>query len=268
MPELPEVKNFTRYIKATSLHKKITDVTAQDKRLIKEVTFSDFKKHVIDNAFEDAIQRGKYTIISLKKKKNFLIMHFGMTGSVHYIKSDTPKEGNDKYTKVIFKFSNDYELRWINKRKFGALFLVKNLDEIKALKTLGPDPLSLTESKFLKIMNDHERQNIKSFLMDQKNIAGIGNEYSDEILYQAKINPHKSVQDLNTTTRKKLFKTIKDVLKEAIDIRMHDKKFDPKKWLIVHRKKNGHCPKNSNHKLKNETIAGRSSYWCPICQKK
>jgi formamidopyrimidine-DNA glycosylase len=277
MPEIPEVEAFKDFIIKTSLHKKIEDVTSSAKELIKGTSFADFKKSLKNKEFTSAERKGKYLIIHTSNKPKKVVMHFGLTGGLAYEKN---KDIKIKYSRVTFKFSNAF-LHWTNRRKFGKVWLVKNLDEIKGLEDLGPDPFALTEKQFVKLMQQHSSKNIKAFLMDQSIIAGLGNEYSDEILFQAGIDPHRKVSDLSSAEMKKAYTKMKSVLNYFIKLRKkylknvgsvdyfsnEDRKHFKLTSLQAHRHIDNKCPKNKNHTLKKVTIGGRSAYYCPKDQK-
>ncbi|GAJ24361.1 unnamed protein product, partial [marine sediment metagenome] len=189
MPELPDVESFKRYFKKISLNKKIIDIKSSAPELIKKVSFKDFKQRLMGRSFEDAFRRGKFLIIKVKGISERLIIHFGMTGDLHYVKQGKERKGEDRFTRLCFKFVNGYELRWINMRKLGKIYLTES-KKIKLIEEIGPEPLELSEDGFLKLLTNYKQKNLKAFLMNQRNIAGIGNIYSDEILFQAKISPH------------------------------------------------------------------------------
>lgn len=262
MPELPEVENFKSYFRRTSLKKQISDVESRAKGLIKKITFDDFKKKLKGKSFRDARRRGKFLIVNVGGLKEKLIFHFGMTGNFEYLKQDS--EEND-FAKVVFKFKNGYELRWLNFRKLGKVYLVKDLDEVDLLKKMGPEPLLLSKEEFLDLLEKHKRKNIKSFLMSQNLIAGIGNIYSDEIMFKANMNPHNKIDKLTDKEKEELYNQMKKVLKKAIEIGPPQGKF-PSSWLISYRKEGERCP-ICGSKIKKEKIAGRSAYFCLKCQK-
>jgi len=259
MPELPDVESFKTYFEESSLDKVIADVQCSCKDLIKNINFKDLKSKLVGRSFIDVNRRGKFLICEIKDVPEKLIFHFGMTGDLHYVKQRTKK---DRFTRLVIKFENGYELKWLSIRKLGKIYLVKDPEEVKLIKEMGPEPLTISKKDFFKILDKHQRKNIKAFLLDQRDIAGIGNVYSDEILFKAKINPHKNIETIGSEQREKLYKSMKMVLKEAIDCNMY---FDSS-WLIVHRGRDMRCPRNKNHKLKREIIAGRSCYFCPVCQ--
>lgn len=264
MPELPSVEYFKRQLEQTSLNKIIIDVSSSEKSLIKKTTFDNLKKVVIGRKFINCDRRGKFLITKLSNTDYKIVFHFGMTGDLAYVERN---ENNEvKHSRLIFIFENRDKLHWLNPRKIGRVFLVKNVFEIDTIKSMGPDSLELFEEDFLQLLNKSEQKNVKAFLMDQHNIAGIGNIYSDEILFRARINPHLKINKLNKKDRRLIFKYMKSVLREAIKIKLSENKL-PASWLIAHRNRDMKCPDNGNHKLLREKIGGRSAIYCPIHQK-
>ncbi len=270
MPELPEVENFKLYFNKKCCNKTILDIECYEKRLIKRISFSDFVKKLKGKKFTKAERRGKVLIITADDLKQKLIIHFGMTGGLHCVKSDVPKIGEDRFSRVIFKFKNGYEMRWLNRRKLGKIWLVESIKEVDLLKKMGKEPLEMSKNEFLEALNNCSGK-IKSVLMNQEIIAGIGNIYSDEILFQSRITPFRKIQDLTLREKDALYKNMKKVLKKAIELAKDTYYYGqpiefPKTWIIPFRHK-GICPNNKNHKLKRVSIAGRNSYYCPVCQK-
>jgi formamidopyrimidine-DNA glycosylase len=262
MPELPDVENFTRYLKRTALKKKIKGVEAQTKQLIQGVTFPNFRQALVGRKFSQAYRRAKYLIIELEGVDEKMVMHFGMTGYLRYRKQDAEKDREDRFAQVTFLFANGYELQWMSKRKLGRIYWVRDINDINALKEMGPEPFDLSEADFLELLAERANKNIKAFLMEQKDIAGIGNEYSDEILFHAGISPKRKTDDLNDKEKKTLFQNMRSVLEDAVRVGAPDGDFGPE-WLLSHRSGDMLCPKNSRHKLVKETIAGRPSVYCP-----
>lgn len=260
MPELPEVHYFVDYFNQHALNQKIESIEIKTDWLIRNVSPEKFIKTLTDKNFEKAIRRGKFMIALIKNSDQKIIFHYGMTGNLYYGK-DNSHNAEVKYAQVTFNFKNSNSLYWINKRKFGGIYLVKNIDEIPTLQSMGPEPLNLTKKDFLTLLDKYENKNIKAFLMDQSNIAGIGNEYSNEILFQAKIDPNRKISDLNKKEKEKLFEKIEYVLSQAIKYDTLNQKL-PKNWLLGH-KRDLICPIGQPHKFKKEKIAGRSAVYCP-----
>ncbi len=277
MPEIPEVTAFGAYIKKNCLAKSISDVQSSCPQLIKKVSFPTFKKTLIGDQFSSVDRRGKYLVISLKKSPKKLVMHFGLTGFLTYLK----KHEKVRFSCVVFIFKDNSELHWNSVRKFEKIWLVNSLDEIEGLKKLGPDPLELSEKQFLALLADNGKKNCKTFFMDQEIISGIGNEYSDEILFQAGIDPRRRLSDLSAAEQKKLYTKMKSVLHYAIKLRLHnlqsvsaggffsqaDVATFKSSYLQAHRHGDGKCPKNKNHTLSHVKIGGRTTYFCPIDQR-
>ena len=191
-----------------------------------------------------------------------LILQFGMTGALRYGQRAELTGEEKKYARLIVEFQNGGELLWINVRKLGKIYFVRDLNDVGILKTMGPEPLELTQDQFLELLQKHATKNIKSFLMDQSDIAGIGNEYSNEILFQAGIDPHHTIDSLSEKKRRDLFQVMERVLEQGIATKPGPL---PDDWLTAHKNRMD-CPKDSNQRLTKETIAGRSAVFCHQCQ--
>lgn len=283
MPEIPEVEAFKKYIDEHCLHKTIKDVMITDTRVIK-TPIAVFEKNLKHTSFKKTERMGKFLVISLIGSHQKLVMHFALTGYLLYVtpvhKAATGKKSSDRFSVVIFVFDDGSMLHVKSVRKFAKLWLLDNITHIQELKNLGPDPLTLTEKQFLEIVMDNKHKNIKAFLMNQTIISGIGNEYSDEVLFQAGIDPHHDVGDLSSVQVKKLYHAMKTVLKYSIQLRLEnlshmghqffgkeDRQLFKSSYLQAHRHVDMVCPKNKSHKLKTAKIAGRTTYYCPIDQK-
>jgi formamidopyrimidine-DNA glycosylase len=276
MPEIPEVEAFA-YLAKKCLDKTITSIDIADKKVIQKIDSNIFKKGLIGQEFNSVERKGKYLILLLRPSKRKLIMHFGLTGFLVITKDDE----KIRFSQVTFHFKKGGSLHWCDVRKFGKLWLVDSIDKVKSIADLGPDALSLSLQKFMQLSHASESKNIKAFLMDQSIIAGIGNEYSDEILFQAEVDPHHKVSDLSDEILKKIYKKMHIILKYAIQLRKkhvqdvtknrlfseEDSTIFKNSYLQAHRHTDMICPKNRNHMLKKAIIAGRSAYYCPKDQK-
>lgn len=277
MPELPEVEALKSYVKEHCLHKIISDVEVMAQSVLQKISAVQFKKSLIGHKFTSVERLGKYLIIDISTSQKKLVMHFGLTGSLVYT---TDKNELVKYSRIQFVFSNSV-LHWTDVRKFGKLWLVDDIQSITGLKKLGLDALAITKKQFLTLLSENETKNIKAFLLDQNIIAGVGNEYSDEALFQAGIDPHHKINELSQVSREKLYDMLHKILLYAIKVQkknsesisapnplsMENRKSFPSSYLIAHRHRDMMCPKNKNHKLAKATIAGRTTYYCPEDQK-
>lgn len=258
MPELPEVEIFRQYIDSTSLHKKITKVDLTTTSLLGNITKEELIKTLENQRFEKTDRHGKYLLVGLDHELfQWLILHFGMSGNIEYFKDMTD---NPKYTKLLLDFDNGYHLAYVNVRKLGEINLSKNINDFIKEKELGPDALQINYQKFSDIIGSR-RGTIKYTLMNQHIMAGIGNVYADEILFQTAINPKTKAKEIAEKKREELYDNMKKILKKAIE---EGAEFGglPDWFLIPHRAKDGHCPK-CKAELKQIKVSGRTTYYCP-----
>lgn len=264
MPELPEVEVKRRYIEKTSLDKYIKSVQALDDRILDSVSPISLGKSLKGRKFLEARRRGKYVLLATSVD-SMLLMHFGMSGDAVFTKKG---ETRPKWTRVILHFENGTALNYTSMRLLGKIALYETTDEfaVPDIAKLGPEPLgtSMNLKKFKEIITGHN-STIHQILMRQELIAGIGNIYSDEITYQAGVLPYRKTSDLQETEIKGLFDKMKWVLKTAIRLNA-DLEGKADLFLVPNRKKNGTCPRGHGALLK-KTIGGRTSYYCPNCQK-
>jgi len=261
MPELPDVETFKRYFDATSLHQRIGDVDVRDAYILKGISARELARGLKGRRFKSTRRHGKHLFVRTDGDL-WLRLHFGMTGSLHYFKH---KEQAPKHTRVLFVFANTHCLAFEDQRKFGEIGLIADVNEFLKKRALGPDALDTSLSQFTKIFGKH-RGAVKSILLNQKLIAGIGNIYADEILFRARIHPATQVSALKEKTVAKVFRAARDILKKAIEAKA-DANLMPKSWLLPHRSKGGKCPR-CGRELKSATIGGRTAWFCAHCQKR
>lgn len=257
MPELPEITLFRNYVQETSLYKTITKLEFPDASLLQN-SQSAFQKALIGKKLKTAERLGKYLAIEAGGNST-LIFHFGMTGKLEYYSNQDPP----KYSKMIIWFEDDYRLAFTCRRKLGKIFLAEGLQKFQEQNSLGKDALEVSEKEFIELLEE-KTGSIKGVLMDQHVISGIGNVYSDEMLYQGKIHPKLKTNKLSEAGKKQLFKKMKSVLETAIK-KEGVRKDLPKSWLIQHREDGADCPKCEGE-VKKIKVGGRSTYFCPSCQ--
>lgn len=261
MPELPDVEAILKYLRATSLHKRIVSIKVLDSRILKGGHVRDLKNSLIGHSFESTKRRGKFIIIKTDSPY-YVVLHFGMTGDVRYFKNEDIPE----YTRVLFSFHNGYHLAYISQRMLGGIWLTEGPEKLPSIALMGPEPLypDFTLESFQERIKDRSKV-IKTLLMDQKFIAGIGNLYADEILFQAGILPYRKARDLGKREMERLYMEIKQVLKEANRFNAQVGRLSHK-FIIPHRYGDGVCPKCSKH-LESISIGNRTSFFCPKCQR-
>ena len=201
IPELPEVETYKQYFDSTSLDQVIENVKIRDDRILL-VSKQRFKKTLLGSKFILTIRHGKYLLAKVKNK--FIVFHFGMSGDLEYFLSN---EQEPKYSKVIFQFDNGYSLAYISIRMFGKLDLVESLGDLRKKKRLGPDAFSMSFEEFQETLKKRTAI-MKSALLNQSIFCGIGNIYSDEILFRARIHPKRKIDSLNEKELQNLYTSI------------------------------------------------------------
>lgn len=283
MPELPEVETTVRGLKKTILGLTIknvwTDLSTKDKRkkntLANPRYFPIFKKEVVNKKIISVKRRAKNILINITGEKTILI-HLKMTGYLYF--GENPKI---KFTHAIFSLSNKKYLVFSDMRKFGKITLLdtKTIHNNKHLKDVGPEPLDkkFTLEKLIQRLNPCKDKKIKVALMDQSIIAGIGNIYSDEILWRAGVHPEKKVSQIKNGELKLLFKAIKETLAKGIDfggdsmsdyLNIYGK---PGKFQLHHKsyRRTGEKCRKKECKgiIKRIVLNGRSAHFCSMHQK-
>jgi formamidopyrimidine-DNA glycosylase len=290
MPELPEVETIVRGLRKKVLQRTFLDVWTDFEKMIKKPkNFQLFKNLLRGKKIEKIWRRGKNIIFELKGGWSLLI-HQKLTG--HLLLGKWKKENNtwkaqikgplqedpmNRFLHLIFWLDKGLQLALSDLRKFAKVELWKKeeLEKSEEFKNLGPDPLEKSFT-FEKFKNSLPRKGkIKQVLMDQKILSGIGNIYSDEILWAAKIHPLKEISKLSLADLKKIYLAIKDILKKAIKLRgtsisdfrdIEGKKGRFEMFLKVYQKEGEKCSR-CNSPIKRIKIGGRSAHFCPHCQK-
>ena len=287
MPELPEVEIVKQSLSQNIQQKKIQKVIIKNRNLRFKIP-SKFEQ-LLKNKFIVKVSRfSKYLIFNFSDR-SFCLVHLGMSGTIHLIK----KNNLNNFTNTSFynssnlpKKHNHVEI-WLKNlkiiyndpRRFGFFRYIKNEQELKKkFEHLGPDPF-FKEFNLKYLMNyfKNKKKDIKSFLLDQKFVSGIGNIYASEILFLCKINPKKEAFKLTKKEGKKIISFSKIVLNKAIkkggsSIRdfknILGENGNYQKEFKVYQKESGNCPRNKcKGKIKKIIVAKRSTFYCNICQK-
>jgi formamidopyrimidine-DNA glycosylase len=258
MPELPDVEVFRRYLESTSLHQEIRRVEVPSPELLEGTSASRLKKSLQGSRFTDTRRHGKLLFGGLENG-GWLVLHFGMTGFLSYFKNG---DSRPPHARLLIRFPNGYALAYDCQRKLGKIALTEDPDRYARREELGPDALGehFDLEAFRNAMKG-SRATVKSALMDQKRMAGIGNIYSDEILFQAGIRPDAKVGALSDDDLKTVFDVmVEHVLPAAIEAQARPDRF-PSSFIIPHRRGDGLCPK-CGRSLRKRKISGRTSYFC------
>jgi len=260
MPELPELEKVTDALRIRIKGKKLGEpVLINPKVVIGDV------KDVAGKTIEDIKRRGKWIVLSLDGL--YITFHLRLNGYIFLLDS---KE-KETYDLAIFPLDGEY-LHFGDPRKLAQVRITKDIRSLE--EDLGVDPFSSNFTvDYLSRKLKGKKTNIKTFLMDQNIISGIGNTYADEILFDAKIHPRKSCNDIDQEEVKKLYNSIINILQEAIklggtsteeftNLIERDRFFEPK----VHRREGEACP-ICGTPIVMEKIGGRGTYYCPRCQR-
>ncbi|KGF96382.1 Formamidopyrimidine-DNA glycosylase [Prochlorococcus marinus str. MIT 9201] len=293
MPELPEVETVRR-----GLEQKLNNFIIKKVEVCRDstVAFPKNKEEFIEGLLNSLIykwdRRGKYLIAQLKKLENenvrfplqkfsknngFLVVHLRMTGYFKFINNSAQP---CKHTRIRVFDDKNNELRYIDVRSFGQMWWIKeDLSPnkiIKGLGSLGPEPFSKDfDEIYLKKVISKRTKSIKAILLDQTIVAGIGNIYADESLYSAGISPFREARTIKKNELIKLKESIVTVLKKSIgsggttfsdfrDLEGENGNFGLQ--TNVYRRTGKECRKCGNL-IEREKITGRSTHWCPKCQK-
>lgn len=265
MPELPDVEGFKRVLTKNALRKTIDRVAVSDARILGKFSVRAFVSHLQGAKLGAARRHGKH-LLARVDRGGWLTLHFGMTGALQFVSA---ADSEPPFTRVRFDFANDGCLAYTNKRMIGRVGLVEDAADFIAAEKLGPDALDRRfDFDAFKSAVLGRKRDVKSVLMDQEIIAGIGNIYSDEILFQARIDPGERVDKLAPGRLKRLFVEARKVLKTAIGSGAGSEQLTermPKGSLLPERKKGGRCPR-CRSPLKIFKVGGRTAYCCPKCQ--
>jgi formamidopyrimidine-DNA glycosylase len=263
MPELPDVETFKRYFDSTALHKKVRSAKADPDGVLEGITAAGFARKLNGRTFRKTRRHGKHLFVDIGKGDWFML-HFGMTGYLKYYKDP---DDSAEYQKARFELSNGYHLGYSNRRKLGKLQIIPDPDDFIADHDLGPDPIEsdLSFAQFRDRIADR-RGSIKAALMNQSIVAGLGNVYSDEILFRVGIDPHTKVEKLGEKELHRIFRSMYTVLGKTIEKQADPEEF-PRSYLTPHREPGATCPKCGGT-IEKVTVSGRSAYYCPDHQRR
>ena len=273
MPELPEVEMIKRVIEPHIKGLAIENIIVNHPEVIAHPQADEFIKHLTGQKFSAMERRGKFLIIKLKSK-NKIILHLRLTGCLSVTPKDYPLEN---HTHVVFGLSNNKELRFSDTRRFGRFWLIKNGedDTYSSIAKLGIEPFDkCLTAEYLQVKFGKRKKAIKECLLDQSVVAGLGNIYSDEILFAAKLNPNRAANSLNVGEWERLAVTIPELLtffiekntiapEEYLETKGRDYRNTP--FLKAYGKEGKPCP-ICGSALQKSMIGGRSSVFCTKCQ--
>lgn len=293
IPELPEVETIVRDIRPAVMGRLISGL------MIRHTAFEHlmntdpqtFYEHTATQVITTVLRKGKYIILPLDNDA-VIVMHLGMTGrllledvpDVPFDDRFTGDDYVDKHTHFMMELSDpageedDIELHFNDVRLFGHIWLVPEADDIEnlpvpGLESLGPDALGINLEEFTSIMRT--KRKVKSVLLDQNKIAGVGNIYADEACFSAGVHPTRTGESLTKEEKAKLWFAVKTVLKEGLKYRgsstsdYTDASGESGSFQDHHRvyQKTGQKCVDCGETIERIKLAGRSTHFCPSCQK-
>lgn len=274
MPELPEVESIRRVIEPQIQGLRVAEVTVAREEVVAHPSAREFCERLVGQSVAGMARRGKFLYI-LMESGDRLLLHLRMTGCLLPVPASYAGE---KHTHVVIHLSNGTELRFSDMRRFGRFWLLgrDEIDVYSGVEHLGLEPFDreLTAA-YLKQRLSHRKKAIKECLMEQSIVAGIGNIYSDEILFASGIHPARPANCLTDGEWERLASTIPECLadfteKNAISpedyLKGRGRDYRNTPFLQVYGRGGKPCPR-CRSTLCGRRISGRSSVYCPVCQK-
>ena len=271
MPELPEVETIRRELDAHIVDRTIRFATVSDPKLTQGVSVPAFEARLVGQRVTGVDRRGKYLLLRLTDR--VLALHLMMSGRVHL----RPADGVRPHTRLVVAFDRDPALHFVDVRRFGRAWALDPTDLPTVIGQLGPEPLD--DAFDWRTLRDGFRNRqvvVKSALLDQRTLAGVGNIYADEALFSARIHPEAPVDRISPRKLKALAQGIVDALESGIA--NHGTSFSTfettrgtaganQAHLRVFRRTGQPCP-NCAHPIRRIVVAQRSTHYCSNCQRR
>ncbi len=261
MPELPEVNTVQKIFESEALDRKIKEIVVHDGKILRNLDPDEFITVLTDRSFISTYRQGKFLFAGLDNGCH-LLLHLGMTGDICYYNEP---EDQPRHERFRFYLSDNRYLGFNDPRKFARILHLESLqDYIRQIK-LGPDALRITQQEFLERIHN-KKVNLKSFLLNQSNLAGIGNLYADEICYQCKVHPASQVKYLSKKLLVLIHQKMQEILQWACDQDAYYQVY-PDDWFWKWRQAGSAGPEGKGI-VKKATIAGRTTYFVDGWQKR
>ncbi len=270
MPELPEVETVARGLRSLLIGRTFVNAFVGWPRTIARPGADEFPKAIVGRRVVSVGRRGKYVVIELDQ--GFLLVHLKMSGRLQVVPAD---ELVDKHVHLLLDLDNRWQLRFRDERKFGRVYLVE--DPVEVTAELGPEPLSddFTLAEFRRLLA-RRKGRLKPLLLNQHFLAGVGNIYADEALYDARLHPLRSADSLTPDEQARLYRSIRSVLSSAVESRgttLSDGGYTDasgqmggyQERIAVYGRGGRPCLRCQST-IERMVIGGRSAHFCPRCQ--
>jgi formamidopyrimidine-DNA glycosylase len=257
MPELPDVETFRGILASCAQGRRIRRTEVYDAGVLHGVSAGRLRRELTGRRFAEPERRGKWLLA--RTDGPTVLLHFGMTGE---LVCATPAEPAHAHDRVVFTVTGGRQLRYRDQRKLQGLWLVDEAGLDRMLRDQGPDAATLTRQGFGAVLAGR-RGSLKSVLMDQSALAGLGNLLVDEILWRARLHPARRAGALSADEHGRLYTELRRTLRSAV----RAGRVPPRRsWLTGRRDNPGaSCPRCGTA-LRRKRLAGRGTVWCPDCQ--
>jgi formamidopyrimidine-DNA glycosylase len=235
----------------------------RDERILGEIRADAFARKLKGTTFNSVRRHGKHLFAETSKKDTWLHLHFGMSGDLAYYRD--PEE-EPRFARIVFHFAAGGHLAFEDMRLFGVAELVSSPDAFIADRGLGPDPLdaSFTFARFTALL-ERRRGAVKSLLMSQEIIAGLGNLWVDETLHIASIHPRRPIDRLTQDDQRTIFNAMRKLLRDVIT--RHERGAElPPRWLYHNRETDARCGRCGGA-IRRMVVFGRTTYFCASHQR-
>ncbi len=275
MPELPEVETVRRSLTDLVLHKEIKAVEIFKPAILAlgdEAAYAG----LVGCELAEIGRRGKYLLFKLNEPADLLwVVHLRMTGKLLYHQQPEPLQKHDH---ARLQFADGSELVYNDTRAFGRFWLTQDAAQVSGLNSLGLEPIDaeFSAAYWQEKIKRRPKTQVKVALLDQTVVAGLGNIYADEVLFQAGVHPERPLGSLTDEENQRLAQAMREILQASIEQRGttfrdyvdgNNQKGGYQEFLRVFQKLNQPCP-NCGQQIQRIKVAGRSSYFCPHCQLK
>lgn len=276
MPELPEVETIRRELERDVVGKRIKAVEVQGTRTVRRQPKKEFISRLDGVKVTGVSRKGKYLLLQLDSG-DVLVIHLRMSGQ---LLRSANKDAVEKHTHVIITFTQGGQLRFVDPRTFGEMFVVgkAELPEVPEIAELGLDPVEepVSWQTFAQLLRSRSTK-LKAFLTDQSIIAGIGNIYSDEILFDAGLRYDRMTDALTSQEIRRLYRAVVEILHDAIKfggstlpdeqyVDLHGKPGTYQEHHQVYGRDKQPCLRCRRNLVNKAKFQGRSTFFCEVCQ--
>ena len=260
MPELPDVETFRRYLDEHAVGRVIERTRVEAAELLEGLTVQGLGQRLKGRRLTATRRHGKYLFAARDGDDGWLVLHFGMSG---FLQAFGAGESPPQYTRMSLAFEDGHALAYVAPRKLGLIAWTPDPADFAAARDLGPDALAIDRAGFVEALRNH-RGGVKCWLMDQSALAGVGNIYSDEALFQAGLHPKRQGRDLDGPGAGRLYEALHAVLEAAVEAQADPDRL-PEGYILPLRGAQAPCPRCGGN-IEPIKACGRTAWYCPRCQ--